>query len=147
MEMPQTSSGPCACTSVRKAARAVSRVYDAELAGAGLTTTQFAILRSLEREPDPPLSQLAEAMVMDRTSLYRTLRPMTDAGWVAVEAAPRGRAKIVRITEAGRAACARAAPLWQAVQARFVAAVGAEDWGVLNRALAGAITAAAGLRA
>lgn len=147
--MPHEPSVPCACTAVRKAARAISRVYDAELATSGLTTTQFAILRNLEREPAPPLSRLAEAMVMDRTSLYRTLRPMEAAGWISVEAAPRGRAKIVRMTAAGEAACARALPLWEAAQARFVSAmgIGAQEWSLLNRALVTAATAAERLRA
>jgi hypothetical protein len=32
---------PCLCTAVRQASRAVTRIYDAELRGAGLRSTQY----------------------------------------------------------------------------------------------------------
>jgi DNA-binding MarR family transcriptional regulator len=129
---------PCACTTLRKASRAVSRIYDGALEGTGITITQFAILRAIDRAPDSPLSRLAEAMVMDRTSLYRTLAPMTRAGWIVI-AAGAGRAKVARLTDAGRGVMTTAAPIWEASQNRFVQAFGREDWaalsGVLTRVL------------
>src|SRR5690349_18366919 len=95
------AAGPCVCTALRKATRAVSRVYDEALEAAGLTTTQFAILRHVARAGTPPLSRLAEQLVMDRTSLYRTLEPMQRHGWVAIAPAPAGRAKLVSLTPEG----------------------------------------------
>ena len=104
-----------------------------------MTITQFAILRNLSREPDRPLSRLAEVMVMDRTSLYRTLAPMTRAGWIVVEAGAGGRAKVARMTLEGRGAMQAATPIWEASQTSFVEAFGQEDWaalsGVLQRVL------------
>jgi D-arabinose 1-dehydrogenase-like Zn-dependent alcohol dehydrogenase len=40
---------PCACTTLRRAARAVTAAYDAALAPSGLRITQFFILRRLAR--------------------------------------------------------------------------------------------------
>ena len=80
----ESLSGPCACTTLRKAARAVGRVYDEALAGKGMTTAQFAILRHVWRGGSVPLSRLADSLVMDRTSLYRALAPVEAKGWVAV---------------------------------------------------------------
>ena len=40
---------PCACSTLRRAARAVTAVYDAALAPSGLRITQFSILRKLAR--------------------------------------------------------------------------------------------------
>jgi len=74
----------CACTALKKASRAVSRCYDEALAGTQLTTAQFALIRNLARNGEMPLSRLAEAMVMDRTSLYRALEPLTREGWIAI---------------------------------------------------------------
>src|ERR1044072_3398166 len=84
MHMHRNSrAGPCACacTTLRKPAPAVARVYDDALAEAGMTTAQFAILRHIAREQPVPLSRLADSLVMDRTSLYRALAPSAGKGW------------------------------------------------------------------
>ena len=105
---------PCACTSLRKAARAVSRLYDEAMVGSGLTTTQLAILRSLNRTGTTPLSRLADSLVMDRTSLYRALPPLLGQGLMTVRDADKGRSKLADLTDAGREALAIAAPSWEA---------------------------------
>lgn len=135
MHMHHDSPQPCACTALRKASRAITRLYDERLASHGMTTTQFAILRNLARaDGELPLSRLAERLVMDRTSLYRTLTPITRAGWVAIEEL-RGRAKLARITEAGRTAMRSAEDDWEAVQDKVIGDLGGDEW----RALLGSL--------
>ena len=126
---------PCACTALRKASRAMSRLYDEALAPAGLTTCQYAILRHLARSGDLPLSRLAELLVMDRTSLYRAIAGTERAGWVRIDSAGHGRTRIAVLTGSGRVAMDAATPLWAAAQGRIVGAVGAAEW----RALAGSL--------
>lgn len=128
-------TGPaCACAVLRKAARAISRVYDEAMAPTGLTTAQFSLLRHLARAGAPPLTRLAEALVMDRTSLYRTLQPLVRDG--LVEVAPgKGRAKRAVLTEAGRARIEIAAPHWDAAQQAFLDRYGAKDWMAIDEAL------------
>jgi DNA-binding MarR family transcriptional regulator len=118
---------PCASTSLRKASRAVGRLYDAALEPTGLSANQLSILRTIERMDGPLLSRLSERMVMDRTSLYRALAPMERDGWVRVEAAG-GRSKRVALTAEGRAVSERAAAAWDDVQGRFVGAIGLDRW-------------------
>ena len=129
------SESRCLCTALRKASRALSRVYDEALDPAGLTTTQFSILRTLAREGDMPLSRLAERMVMDRTSLYRTLTPLTRQGHLAITGAGRGKAKLAALTPEGRAAIAAAAGRWAAAQDRIASALGDTGWTALEEAL------------
>lgn len=121
-------SAPCVCTALRKAVRTLDRLYDARIARHGITTTQFALLRTIHRAGEIVLSQLAARMVMDRTSLYRTLRPMEAAGWVGIADAPRGRARLARLTPAGEAAMHAAEPDWMAMQADVHSRMGEEDW-------------------
>lgn len=130
----ETLRGPCACTTLRKAARAVARVYDEALAGKGMTTAQFAILRHVARGGEVPLSRLADGLVMDRTSLYRALAPLEGRGWVKV-AAGAGKAKLASLTPEGRAAMEGAEEDWAAVQARIVDGVGAANWAGLEAGL------------
>jgi len=134
-QTPDSTQAACACTSLRKAARAVSRVYDHALSGTGLTTAQFSILRHIARDGDQPLSRLADALVMDRTSLYRALGPMTRQGWIAVTDRPPGRTKIAALTDSGRAAMDRAADCWESAQSHLVAALGPDRWADLEAAL------------
>lgn len=127
-------AGPCACTALRKAARAVGRVYDDALAEAGMTTAQFAILRHVAREQPVPLSRLADSLVMDRTSLYRALAPLEAKGWVGVSAGA-GKAKLAALTPEGRAAMEGAEADWAGVQDRIVGTIGAETWAGLETGL------------
>lgn len=115
----------------------MSRFYDEAIGAAGLTTNQFSILRTLAREGDMPLSRLAEQMVMDRTSLYRTLGPLTRAGHVVIADGDRGRAKLAGITAGGRAAMEAAREHWEAAQGRIVGTFGAEGWAALEQTLKG----------
>ena len=116
----------CTCTTLRKASRAITRLYDARLAGHGMTTTQFAVLRNL-RGGEMPLSRLAEQLVMDRTSLYRTLAPIERSGWIEIGGGT-GRTKLARLTDAGRAAMIAAMPDWEATQHQVIGELGAEEW-------------------
>ena len=118
---------PCASTSLRKASRAVGRLYDAALEPSGLSANQLSILRTIERMDGPLLALLSDRMVMDRTSLYRALAPMERDGWVAIEPAG-GRSKRVRLTPEGRRVSDAAAAAWDRVQGTFVGAVGLERW-------------------
>jgi len=121
----------CASTTLRSAARAVSRGYDAALQSEDLTVNQFAILRRIGRAGEVPLSRLAERMVMDRTTLYRALEPMARAGWVRIDPAPRGRTRIVRLTADGERRLAEGTPAWATAQTELIEAFGIERWQAL----------------
>jgi len=66
----------CACFDLRKATRAVSRLYDDCLRPLGLNITQYSLLRVIESEPQISVSTLGRYMVMDRTSVTRALAPL-----------------------------------------------------------------------
>ena len=126
--------GPCVCTALRKAARAVSRVYDEALAGCGMSTAQFAILRHVGRGEPLALSRLAEQLAMDRTSLYRALTPLEAKDWIAVAPGP-GKSRLASLTAAGRAAMHNAEDDWQRVQSRITGDMGEAQWTALEAAL------------
>lgn len=129
-----STEGRCACTALRKAARAVSRVYDDALSDKGISTAQFAILRHIARDEPIGLSQLADQLAMDRTTLYRGLAPLEANGWVSVEQG-KGKSRLASLTSAGRAAMHEAEDDWRQVQARIVAALGADQWKALQSTL------------
>lgn len=126
---------PCACTTVRKASRSLFRFYEDAMAPSGVTITQFAILRALSRNGPTPLSRLADELVMERTSLYRTIRPLIAAGALTLGKAAAGRAKTAELTEVGVDMMTAATPYWEAAQSGVVDQIGRERWLALSDAL------------
>ena len=119
--------GVCTGMRVRKLARRVSQIYDEALAGSGLSIGQFGLLGHVVGGREPSVSELAERLVMDRSSLSRTLGPLVRAGLVELGGRDGDkRVKVVRATGAGRAAFAAAEPAWLNGQTRVAEALGAE---------------------
>jgi DNA-binding MarR family transcriptional regulator len=135
-------STECACFTTRKAARALTALYDRALAPTGLRATQGTLLVALVRAGDVPVTRLAGILGMDRTTLTRNLEPLERTGLVAVRPGPDRRVKLAAITEAGRKALVRVMPLWRDAQRQVVEGAGGARWDALRREL-GRITALA----
>src|ERR1700724_2467579 len=118
-ERHKPSTSPCLCNALRQASRAVSRLYDLELRGVGLRTTQYSLLRHLSRAGEVRQRDLGGMTSLDETTLTRNLRPLIDAGWVAIGSGEDRREKLVQITGAGRAKVQEARPAWERAQERM----------------------------
>jgi DNA-binding MarR family transcriptional regulator len=112
---------PCLALTLRQASRAVSRIYDEELRGVGLRTTQFSLLRLLRKSGEIRQRDLGDITVHEETTLSRNLRPLLDAGWVAVRVGKDRREKWLQITQSGLAKLKEARPHWSRAQARMKA--------------------------
>ncbi len=129
--MNATEPTNCTCFNLRKAARAVTQMYDQALKPTGLRATQLSLLFSVERTGPRGMAELAEQLVMDRTTLTRNLKPLLDRGLLkSVEGSDRRRRPIA-ITAKGRAALAQALPYWREAQARMTGGLGRVRWGRL----------------
>ena len=125
---PQAPVLPQGCTNfkLRQLMRRVAAHYDAEMAKCGLKTTQYSLLTHvLKLGPIRP-ADLAAAMKMDASTLTRNLRPLVDAGWVALEAGADARSRMVHITAAGRDKRAEAQRHWKAAQLALNEALGVQ---------------------
>jgi DNA-binding MarR family transcriptional regulator len=134
----------CTCTSLRKAARAVTQVYDEALRPSGIKATQFTLLATLVKCGDPPLTKLAEALVMDRTTLTRNLKPLLSKGWISTTRDQDQRVRRIALTETGRQVLDAALPLWRAAQSRLVGRLGPERWSGFLDDLSETVAAAQG---
>jgi len=117
---------PQGCTNfkLRQLMRRVAHHYDAEVARAGLKTTQYSLLSHvLKLGPIRP-GELARAMTMDASTLTRNLKPLIAAGWIELLPGPDGRSRSVVITEAGRDKRAEAQRRWRVAQEGINAALG-----------------------
>jgi DNA-binding MarR family transcriptional regulator len=124
----------CTCFRLRKLTRRMTQHYDARLAPAGLRLTQFSLLANLRAGP-LTMSALADRMEMDRTTLTRNLKPLADAGFVAVAPGEDARSRVVSVTARGRDSWARARALWRQAQDEVNRALGAEQVAALHATL------------
>jgi DNA-binding MarR family transcriptional regulator len=127
-ESPKLASTPCLCNALRQASRAVSRLYDEEMRGVGLRTTQYSLLRVLVRAGPVRQGDLSDLIHLDETTITRNLRPLVAAGWISVRRGDDRREKLVTITRAGTAKLAEARPAWERAQARMQALLAEETW-------------------
>ena len=127
---------------LRQAARALTQRYDAAFSVAGIRSTQFSVLVALAQAPSVPLSRLAEALVMDRTTLTRNLAPLLRRGLVEESAAEDKRVRSYALTARGKQLLTRALPDWKGAQARILRALAKEDAEQLRRILRAMVAAA-----
>ena len=118
----------CACFNLRKAARAVTQLYDEVLAPSGLRGTQFSVLAVISAAGPATMTDLADTLVMDRTTLTRNLKPLLGRGLVERGEGEDRRQRPIAITAAGREALDQALPLWEKAQARIAGGLGAARW-------------------
>ena len=132
-----TVASPQGCTNLklRQLVRGVSRLYDAELAGAGLKTTQYSLLSHVLKLGPLRPGDLARAIRMEPSTLTRNLRPLVDAGWVTLQAGDDARSRLVAITDAGREKRQAAQRCWRAAQQKLNARLGVERVLALHRIL------------
>jgi DNA-binding MarR family transcriptional regulator len=123
----------------------VSRIYARALAGVGLTATQLAILVATRLYGSLPLSRLAEGLHLDRTSLYRAVRPLERKGYLQLGAGRTQRERVVTVTARGERILQQALPIWESTQQRFVDALGPRAWTALSSSARQAITVARAL--
>ena len=117
-------SAACACIRLRRAARALTQLYDDAMAPSGLHSTQYSLLHTLQRDGAMRITALAAAQLLDRTALSRNLDPLAARKLVAVTPGRDARTREVAITPAGEAALRAAVPHWQRAQAQVAQHLG-----------------------
>ena len=116
----------CICFNLRKTTRAVTRMFDEALRPSDLKATQFSLLAAAESEGPITIKQLADATVMDRTTLTRNLRPLERRGLIQIRPGRDRRQRVVSLTDQGRERFELAYPVWERTHARIAAALGDE---------------------
>ncbi|HWT36608.1 MAG TPA: MarR family winged helix-turn-helix transcriptional regulator [Paraburkholderia sp.] len=108
------------CFAIRQAARYVTQLYDRHLGQVGLKTTQFSIMVHLRYRKWMTMKELADSMVMERTTLVRAIQPLQRDGLVFTEASRSNRRVLtVMLTTEGEERLKAAREHWYAAQNEF----------------------------
>src|SRR5262249_10226814 len=121
----------CICGNLRKASRAITKLYDEFLQPSGLLVTQFNLISALNTQSPAALTPLAERIGMDPTTLARNLKPLERDGLVEIVEGEDRRVRMVKLTERGKEAYANAVPLWQQAQTYVISQIGEERWRIM----------------
>ena len=118
----------CNLSALRQATRLVTKLYDAALAPTDLSANQYGILRRLHREGPSTLGDLAESLVMDRSTLGHLVRPLEKRGLIRLAVGEHDRrARFLTLTRSGEALVQNARPLWASAQKKFESAFGPDS--------------------
>ncbi len=124
----------CACSHIRMASRAVTRFYDEALRSSGLKGTQFVLLAAIEAGEAASITDLAELIDIERTTLVRNLQLLRKEGLVAPEKGMNGRQRPT-LTKQGVETLEAALPLWRQAQSEIEERLGYGSWQVTRRRL------------
>jgi DNA-binding MarR family transcriptional regulator len=125
----------CASFNFRKAARAITSFYDSAFEESGIRSTQFTILIGIAKTQPTSITELGKLLVIDRTTLTRTLRRLQEERLIAVSARSKMRQRFLTLTRKGEQTLARSLPRWRKAHERFVAAIGPEYWSTFRQEL------------
>ena len=127
----------CNCFAMRKAARQISRFYDAHLESSGLRITQFLTLAALNELGSTTVSALAERLDIERTAMGKMVDFLQRDGLVTIKPSlTDGRSRLIELTEKGGRLHKKAGPLWRKAQREFKRLNGAKRVTALRQGLA-----------
>lgn len=129
-----TLSSTSACTNfkLRKLLRVVSRLYDTEMATAGLKGTQFSLLSTLAKLGPVQPGTLARRMDMDASTLTRNVRLIVKEGWAEQKSGPDARSRCLVLTSAGHDKLNEARRYWKKAQLTLNERLGLERVAALH---------------
>lgn len=130
MTVSKKPFSPCHCINARRISSLISELYDKYLEPTGLSISQYSLLRNLERFPSSSISELAAHMGLDRTTLVRNLKPLTERGLICDLAGPNRRSRQLTLTEKGQTLLEQGLPLWEKAQQDLTGRLGSDT---LNR--------------
>ena len=126
----------CVVGNLQQVARAVSRVYAEEMRSCGVKRSQFNILAVLMHTESITLSDFAERLFMERTTLSRNLKPLVKQGYVSVIlSASDARVREISLTRKGIKKFREALELWRKAQEKLLRIYGEENWRKLEASL------------
>jgi DNA-binding MarR family transcriptional regulator len=121
----------CTCFNLRKTTRAVTQLFDEALKPCGIYATQFTLLAAISSNDDATISELSNALIMDRTTLTRNLKPLQKSGWVEVTPGADKRTRTLSLTRSGKKVLSQAMQYWNLAQEKVVKTLGKSNWGDL----------------
>ena len=132
-----SGTGLCVCFQLRKTSRTITQLYDAALQPAGVRSTQFALLVAVAKKEPITISELGDLLVIDPTTLSRSLRKLQGMEYVELVSGADRRERLVRLSSKGRRIVRKSLPHWAKVQEQVVSMLAQPGWREIQKSLDG----------
>jgi DNA-binding MarR family transcriptional regulator len=126
---------PCACANLRRAARAVTRIYNQELRTTGLELTQYTLLMALDITGESTQGELGRLLALDSTTLTRMLAPLKKHGWIGTQPGKDRRQRLLRLSASGRRKLQESQGDWTRAQVKLRQSLGETMWNEMQKLL------------
>lgn len=126
----------CALFDVNRLSRLLTGLYNAKMKDVPLSISQYTLIVNIEALAPARVTEVANAMLMDRTSVTRLTEPLITRGLLKIEQGEEDRrVKNLTVTAKGRAALRASAQAWQDAQQALYDAIGPDQWKLLRKTL------------
>ena len=116
-------------------ARAITRHYDHALRSTGITITQFTLIVTIARMAPESISQIAELLYMERTSVSRNLKLLEKQELIRRGDVKEARKRPVALTTKGQKILREAYVCWNEAQSAIEDHLAPEDLGTMSQML------------
>lgn len=138
--LPAQDAPACTGALLRRAMRRMTQIYDDALRPFDLKLTQYSVMANLIDRPGISITELADLLETDRTTLSRNLGPLQKRGLIAMEIVDSGRRRRLKVTGKGRELIRQVYPAWHASETRVRGILGADSTLELHDLLRGFLT-------
>lgn len=140
LKKSQPKAGPltvaeCTCFNLRKATRTVTQLFDEVMQPTGLRATQFTLLAAISSFESVAIRQLSQALVMDRTTLTRNLKPLESQQLVKIIPGEDRRTRNLTLTNKGEKIFKKSMPYWTQAQSEVIERLTPRRWKELMKNL------------
>jgi DNA-binding MarR family transcriptional regulator len=105
------------------------------LAPTGLRINQYAVLSTLSRLGEVPLTELAHALDLDQTSATRSIASLEQMGLVERANHHDSRVKLLRLTNSGKQRFKTAKSIWKETQEKMLDRISEKEWAAFMKTL------------
>jgi DNA-binding MarR family transcriptional regulator len=125
----------CTYTGISRTMRTITKLFDDGFQSCDISANQFTMLVTLAVTGAITLSQLAQQLNTDRTTLTRNLRVLTRKALISVERGHDQRQRVIQLTVRGQKTLEAAIPIWEALQKQVQSQLGQQRWQTLMDSL------------
>ncbi|MDF2884329.1 MAG: transcriptional regulator MarR family [Clostridiaceae bacterium] len=119
----------CACRNLRMTSRVVTQYFDKAFQSVGLRATQFALLADISSRESSTVGELADALLMDQTTVTRNVEILRKRGFADVRLGDDdSRKRCISITDLGTTTLIGAIPSWEKAQQLIEEKIGKERY-------------------
>lgn len=127
--------GECVASTLAKANRIVSRIYEEAFRDENISSPQFALLVAIYISQQPTAGEIAEKLGADPSTVSRNTEVLLRRELIRVEPGEDRRVRRYTLAEEGVATVQRCVPRWRTAQRTALRLIRRSDWSFVQKAL------------